>query len=264
MMLPPSTVTNAPEPMQPVIVTRAYEQSPHRTTDVVGTTAPRTLAAAGWVGCAIGYAVAALILSKSYRHITSDNWRDALREIRWLMPLMVSAFGLAYLGWIVWTTLAAINGHRVAPMASSPWLPPMAYLMGPVLGAAGALYKPEMTRGAVVGAVAWVCIGHGFVLLSLRSSARRIGADSREFTKLIWFPLASLGYRIIATTVLPSTSFDSSTIYTAMIAIDVTLMLAGAFAAYRAMHSFDLACSRDRYSSVANQLPAFMASAHRS
>jgi hypothetical protein len=29
------------------------------------------------------------------------------------------------------------------------------------------------------------------------------------------------------------------------------------------MHSFDQACARDRYRSVENQLPAFMASAHR-
>lgn len=250
--------------MQPVIVTRAYEQSPHRTADLVGTSAPRSLAAVGWVGAAICYAIAAVVLSKSFRHLTGDNWRDALREVRWLMPLLVSSVGIAYLGWIVWTTLAAINGHRVAPMASSPWLPPMAYLVGPAAAAAGAIYRPDMTRSLLVGAALWVFIGHGFVLFSMRSSARRIGADSREFTKLIWFPLASLGYRIIATTVLPSTSFDSPTVYTALISIDVILMLAGAFAAYGAMHSFDLACARDRYSSVANQLPAFMASAHRS
>jgi hypothetical protein len=40
-------------------------------------------------------------------------------------------------------------------------------------------------------------------------------------------------------------------------------MMATAHAVWRAMHSFDQACARDRYRSVENQLPAFMASAHR-
>ena len=40
------------------------------------------------------------------------------------------------------------------------------------------------------------------------------------------------------------------------------LMMSTALAVWRAMHSFDQACARDRYSSIENQLPAFMASAH--
>jgi hypothetical protein len=40
------------------------------------------------------------------------------------------------------------------------------------------------------------------------------------------------------------------------------LMMATALSVWRAMHSFDAACARDRYSSVENQLPAFMAHAH--
>jgi hypothetical protein len=47
------------------------------------------------------------------------------------------------------------------------------------------------------------------------------------------------------------------------VVIDVSLMMATAVAVWRAMHSFDLACARDRYSAVENQLPAFMAAAHR-
>ena len=80
---------------------------------------------------------------------------------------------------------------------------------------------------------------------------------------MIWFPLASLGYRVIATMVLPETSFNNSTWFAILVVIDVTLMTATAHAVWRAMHSFDQACARDRYSSVENQLPAFMASAHR-
>jgi hypothetical protein len=135
--------------------------------------------------------------------------------------------------------------------------------LGPAAAAAGSIYFSQFNRWWVLGGFTWVCIGHGFVLLSLRSSARRIGADADEFTKLIWFPLASLGYRIIATMVLPETSFNSSTWFAVLIVIDVTLMLATAHAVWRAMHSFDQACGRDRYSSVENQLPAFMAAAHR-
>ena len=185
------------------IVTRAYEHTAHTGPALVGTSAIRVLAAAGWLGSAVCYTVAAIALSKSYRHITTVNWKAAIDEIGWLLPLMVSSFAMAYLGWVVWSTLAAINGHRVAPLASSPWLPPIAYLFGPAAAAAGSIYKPGYDLWFIGGAVAWVCVGHGVVLLSLRSSARRIGADAYQFTKLLWFPLASLGYRMIATMVLP-------------------------------------------------------------
>jgi hypothetical protein len=261
--LPPALEHDEFEPVQPPVVTRAYEHTYHQGPALVGTGATRVLATAGWLGSAVGYTIAAVALSKSYRHITSDNWRAALDEIRWLLPLMVSSFGMAYLGWVVWATLAAINGHRVAPLASSPFLPPLAYLIGPVAAAAGSIYMPESNGLWLGGAIIWVCIGHGIVLLSLRSSARRIGADADQFTKLIWFPLASIGYRMIAIMVLPETSFNNSTWFAVLVTIDVMLMVSTAFAVWRAMHSFDQACARDRYSSVENQLPAFMASAHR-
>lgn len=262
-MLPPALEPHERELVQMPIVTRAYEHTVHAGPALIGTSAIRVLAAGGWLVCAVGYTVAAVELSKSYRHIKADNWRAAVEEIGWMLPLMLSSFGMAYLGWVVWTTLAAINGHRVAPLASSPWLPPFAYLVGPAAAAAASIRQPEHNGWWVAGAVIWVCIGHGLVLLSLRSSARRIGADAYQFTKLIWFPLASLGYRIIATMVLPETSFNNSTWFAVLVAIDVTLMMATSVAVWRAMHSFDQACGRDRYSSVSNQLPAFMAAAHR-
>ena len=262
-MLPPAPETHEPEDMQTPVVTRAYEHFERHGPHLVGTGATRVLAAAGWLGSAVGYSVAAIALSKSYRHITSDNWRAALKEIHWLLPLMISSFGMAYLGWVVWATLAAMNGHRVAPLASSPWLPPFVYVVGPSAAAIAAVYKPEWNGPLVAGAVIWVCLGHGFVLLSLRSSARRIGADAGEFTKVIIFPLASVGYHVIATVVLPSTSFDNPALFTVLVIVDVTLMLATAGAVWRAMHSFDQACARDRHLSLENQLPAFMARAHR-
>ena len=176
---------------------------------------------------------------------------------------MISSFGMAYLGWVVWATMAAINGHRVAPLASSPWMPPIAYLLGPIAAAVASIYKPESNGCGSSGRIVWVCIGHCVVLMSLRSSAKRIGADSDQFSRLFWFPLASLGYRGIATTVLPDTSFNNTTWFALLVTIDVILMMATAVAVWRAMHSFDLACARDRHSSVENQLPAFMAAAHR-
>lgn len=262
-MLPPMVEHHEPEPLVMPVVTRAYEHTPHQGPQLVGTSAIRALAGLGWLGTVTAYSLAAVALSKSYRHITLDNWRGAFDEIDWLMPFLISSFGLAYLGWVVWSTLAAINGHRVVPLASSPWLPPTAYLLGPAAAVAGSIVAPEENGWWLAGAIAWVFVGHGAVLVSLRSSARRIAADSEEFSKLIWFPLASAGYRIIATMVLPQTSFDNSAFFTALVVIDVTLMMATAVALWRAMHSFDKACARDRYTAVENQLPAFMAAAHR-
>jgi hypothetical protein len=262
-MLPPSVEHHEPEPLIMPVVTRAYEHAPHHNPNLLGTSAIRVLAAAGWTGCVVGYTIASIALSKTYRHITPKNWRLALDEIHWLAPLAVSSFGMAFLGWVVWTTLAAINGHRVAPLASSPWMSPLVYLVGPGLAFAGAIYRPDLDGVWVAGAAVWLCIGHGIVLFSLRASARRIGADADEFTKLIWFPLASIGYRIIATVVLPDTSFYNSAFFTVLVAIDVSLMMATALAVWRAMHSFDRACARDRYTAVENQLPAFMFAAHR-
>jgi hypothetical protein len=261
--LPPSLEHEEPEDTQTPIVTRAYEHTLHKNPDLVGTGATRVLAAAGWLGSAVAYTVAAVALSKSYRHITADNWRSAFDEIRWLLPLMISSFGMAYLGWVVWATMAAINGHRVAPLASSPFMPPLAYLVGPIAAYVASVYRPESNGLWLVGGIIWVCLGHCVVLVSLRSSAKRIGADSQQFSRLFWFPVASLGYRVIATTVLPDTSFDNTGWFALLVTIDVILMMSTAVAVWRAMHSFDLACARDRYSSVENQLPAFMASVHR-
>jgi hypothetical protein len=261
-MLPPSFDTHEPDPMVMPVVTRAYEHTKRQGPDVIGTSAVRLLVSAGWLGSVIGYTVAAVALSKSYRHITADNWRSAIDEVRWLLPLMISSFAMAYLGWVVWATIASINAHRVAPLASSPWLPPAAYLLGPAAAATASIYKPESNGMWLVGAILWICVGHGLVLFSMRSAARRIGGDAEQFTKLIWFPLASLGYRAIATIVLPDTSFYNSGWFGVLVAIDVMLMMATAVAVWRAMHSFDQACGRDRYSPVENQLPAFMASAH--
>ena len=261
-MLPPAFDPHEPEPMIMPVVTRAYEHTHHAGPDVIATGAVRVLAAAGWLGSVICYTAAAIALSKSYRHITADNWRTALDEIGWLMPFVISSFGMAYLGWVVWATIASVNSHRVAPLASSPWLPPIAYLFGPVAAAAGSIYRPDANGYWLAGALAWVFIGHGVVLVSLRSSSRRIGGDSGQFTKLIWFPPASVGYRLIATIVLPQTSFDNSAWFAALVVIDVMLMTSTALAVWRAMHSFDQACARDRYSSIENQLPAFMAAAH--
>jgi len=262
-MLPPAVDHHEPEPLLMPVVTRAYEHTEHPGPALLGTGATRVLAGAGWLGSVAGYAIAAIVLSKSYRHITAENWRSALDDLRWLMPLMISSFGMAYLGWVVWATLASINGHRVAPLASSPWLPPFAYLVGPAAAFAGSINKPEFNGYWLAGAAVWVCIGHGMVLMSLRSSARRIGADSEQFTRLMILPLAALGYRVIATIVLPDTSFDNSMWFAGLVVIDVILMMSTAVAVWRAMHSFDRACARDRYSSVENHLPAFMASAHR-
>ena len=261
-MLPPVFEPHEAEPLLMPVVTRAYEHTERPGSNLIGTSATRVLAAAGWLGSVGCYTIASIALSKSYRHITANNWRLALDQIRWLLPVTTSAFAMAYLGWVVWTTLASINAHRVAPLASSPWLPPAAYLLGPAAAAAGSIYKPEFNGWWLAGGFAWVCVGHGLVLVSLRSSARRIGGDSEEFTKLIWFPLASIGYRVIALIVLPDTSFDNSWTFTALVVIDVVLMMATAVAVWRAMHAFDQGCARDRYSSVENQLPAFMASAH--
>jgi len=260
--LPPAVEQSEPEPIQAPVVTRAYEHTDHRNPELLGTGATRILAAAGWLGSAVCYALAALALSRSYRHITADNWRSAFDQIRWLMPFVISSFGMAYLGWVVWATLAAINGHRVAPLASSPFMAPMAYVVGPVAAAAASLYKPENNGIWLAGAIIWVCVGHCFVLVSLRSSARRIGAASEQFSRLFWLPLASLGYRSIAIVVLPDTSFDNSMWFAVLVAIDITLMMATALSVWRAMHSFDAACARDRYSTIENQLPAFMAHAH--
>ena len=223
------------------------------------------LAAAGWLGSAVGYTVAAVALSKSYRHITGDNWRAAIDEIRWLLPLddLVVRDGLSRLGGVDDT-----GGDQRPPRRPAGFVAVAAAARISArsdAAARGCLDLPDRSHNGwwLAGAIVWVCIGHGFVLMSLRSSARRIGADADQFTKLIWFPLASLGYRIIATTVLPETSFNNTTWFAVLVAIDVILMMATAFAVWRAMHSFDHACARDRYSSVENHLPAFMAAAHR-
>ena len=62
------------------MVTRAYEHAQHRGRDLVSTSATRVLAAARWLGNAIGYTVATIALSSHI--VTSRSTTGGQRSTR--------------------------------------------------------------------------------------------------------------------------------------------------------------------------------------
>ena len=85
------------------------------------------------------------------------------------------------------------------------------------------VYKPESNGVWLAAAIAWVCLGHGVVLVSSRSSAREsepTALSSAGSSGSLWHRSA-IGS--IATMVLPDTSFNNTTFFTLLVTIDVTL-----------------------------------------
>ena len=262
-MLPPVLDPHEQEPLIMPVVTRAYEHTPHTNPDLLGTERHPGAGQRRLVGSVVGYSIAAVALVEV---VPAHHRRQLARRLR-RDPLadavddLVVRHGLPRLGRVgddgvdQWTSGCATGLVAVAAAVCLP-------CSGPLRRWPARSTSRRPTATGSPAPIVWVCIGHGVgarVPAQLGSSHRR---RLRQFTKLIWFPLASLGYRVIATIVLPDTSFNNTALFTALVAIDVMLMMATAVAVWRAMRSFDQACARDRYSSVENQLPAFMASAH--
>ena len=181
-MLPPQVDQVEQELVQVPMVTRPDEHTARQGPELIGTSATRVLAAAGWTGSAVGYTIAAIALSKSYRHITGQNWHAAPR----LDPLadavddLVVRDGVPGLGRVgdVGRSQRSSRGSAgvlaVPPARRLPRRPRCRSLRLDLQTGAQRLGGwPPPSAGCASAMV--------FVLLSLRSSARRrIGADRRR------------------------------------------------------------------------------------
>jgi hypothetical protein len=96
---------------------------------------------------------------------------------------------LSYLTWCWWCTTAAVNAHRITPLATSPMLPPVVYLGGPAILLVAMNGTGDLRRyGPGVG-IAVTALGHLAVVFSLRSTARRLRGNDGSMTRLIWVPV---------------------------------------------------------------------------
>jgi hypothetical protein len=220
------------------------------------TTMFRVITLAGWLGAvASSFALAAAML---------PMFRDDEPHGLIVAPSADVVFGMAslfamlavYLGWFVWSTLAAFNASRLVPRSTSPWFPVVVYLAGPVFLVVCSQPRPD--RGYyILAATLLFALAHCAVVASLRSTAVRIGGSVAEFSKLLILPLAWFLYRLV--TLMTIAFFDgpwrSLPMLVSLVIMEALFPLGIGLASWRAMTSFDRGCERMSRPAVEVQLP---------
>lgn len=143
------------------------------------------------VGGYVLLAVAAGYMTFWYGRAGIDGFLSSTEhEPEALDTVLAVAGGVTYVGWLWWSVVACVNARRIRPLAGSPWLPVWVYVCGPLLLFGVRYLEAGLVRDAVllVGALT-VAYGHFAVIASLRSTARRVGAPTAPFTRLIIGPI---------------------------------------------------------------------------
>ena len=244
-----------PEPSHPyhhVDTTNA-----HAPIFLLPTMVARILATIGWVGAVVTSTLLLVALFPSFEDGDSRNFVLELDAEPWYAATLIVSTAVIYLGWLWWSLSASFNARRLAPLATSPWLPTMVYLVGPLIVLIG-LDADESYRSLVVfGGCAWIAIGHLVVVASMRSTAGRIGASMDEFSKLLWLPLAGVAYRMLTITLLTfvDDAWQKPGLLLAFGALGVLFPVGMVAATWRATESFDHACHRVNTRSLGLELP---------
>jgi hypothetical protein len=230
---------------EPAVPPRASRSKGRRRPFLLPTAAARVLATMGWLGTALAWVLLLGALIPYFEDGDARGFWIALEDDAWFSATLIVSGIVVYLGWLWWAISAAFNVRRVSIIGTSPWLPTMVYLVGPLI----VLASPELDTYSDVLAVcgiAWIGIGHLVVVASFRKSAARIGGLTDEFSKLLWLPLAWLAYRGIANAIVTFTddAWRKPVFLFVIGAIGALFPLAMASAVWRATEAFDHACRR--------------------
>jgi hypothetical protein len=218
----------------------------------------RLLATAGWMGTVVAGVLLLAALVPSFEVGETRNFMIPLDEGPWFGATVIVSTVVVYLGWLWWTLSAAFNARRVAPLSTSPWLPTMVYLVGPLIVLIGLDGEDPWVDVVVFCGLAWICIGHLIVVASFKGTAGRIGASVDEFSKLLWLPIASGVYRVCVNTLLANTDdqWRKPVLLFALGAVSVLFLVGMAVATWRATESFDHAVRRLNTRSLGLELPS--------
>lgn len=159
--------------------------APHRGLMMAPTRLARVLASTGWAGELLAMLLLLVALVPAFDTGDSRDFMIPLDESAWFGGTLIVSTLVTYFGWFWWSTVASYNAHRVVPLATSPWLPTLVYLGGPVFALAGLDLGRAARPYVVFAGLVWLGLGHLMVVASLRTSADRMGASTYEFSKLL-------------------------------------------------------------------------------
>ena len=226
---------------------------------------PRTMVIAGLLA-ALGSPLVAFVLERQgHLRLDGSDWYFDDRGRSVATAVVVAVVSCAVLGWLWWTTAAALNARKQARYTVSPLFAPLlivlmsacAFVLGGTLQA-DALGDDERTRKAVTVAVliAVIVLCHFMILEAYRRAAGVIGASQRTWLLVILLPWATLAANGLAQFFAQAVG-DS---YLKVIAMG-NMFVCGlqVLALYQAMSSFDRACSgRHMPHDDRGELPEFL------
>ena len=228
---------------------------------------PRTIVIAALLA-ALGSPLVGFVLERQ-GHLTlaGTNWYFDERGRTVATAVVAAVVSCTVLGWLWWTTAAALNARKQARYTVSPWFAPLLILLMSGCGflLVGVLRNntygdDERTqKWLIVAALVVVAvISHFMILEAYRRAAAVIGGSQRPWLLVILLPLVTLGANLIAQ-FFARTVGDS---YLKAIALgNIFVVGVQVLALYQAMSSFDRACSgRHMAHNDRGELPDFLRS----
>lgn len=228
---------------------------------------PRTIVIAALLA-ALGSPLIAFVLERQgHLELDGRDWYFDERGRSVATAVVVAVVACSVLGWLWWTTAAALNARKQARYTVSPVFAPILILLMSGCGVllAGTLQSDaysddEQTRRAIIVAalIAIAVICHFLILEAYRRAAGVIGAAQRPWLLVILLPWATLAANLLAQ-FFARTVGDSYLKYMAL----GNMFVCGVqvLALYQAMSSFDRACSgRHMAHNERGELPDFLRS----
>ena len=226
---------------------------------------PRTMVIAGLLG-ALGSPLVAFVLERQgHLRLDGSDWYFDERGRSVATAVVVAVVSCAVLGWLWWTTAAALNARKQARYTVSPLFAPLlivlmsacAFVVGGTLQT-GALGADEQARKTMTltALISVIVLCHFVILEAYRRAAGVIGASQRTWLLVILLPWATLAANGLAQFFAQAVG-DS---YLRVIAMG-NMFVCGlqVLALYQAMSSFDRACSgRQMAHDDRGELPEFL------
>ncbi|HRB01776.1 MAG TPA: hypothetical protein PLP26_00335 [Ilumatobacteraceae bacterium] len=228
---------------------------------------PRTMVIAGLLA-GLGSPLVGFILER-HGHLELDgtNWYLDDRGRSVATAVVASVVACSVLGWLWWTTAAALNARKQARYTVSPIFAPLLIVLmsGCAVLLVGTLRTSsygddERTRKALVvtALIVITVVAHFLILEAYRRAAGVIGASQRPWLFVIVLPWVTVAANLLAQ-FFAKTVGDS---YLNVMALG-NMCVCGiqVLALYQAMSSFDRACSgRHMAHNERGELPDFLRS----
>ncbi len=226
---------------------------------------PRTMVVAALLA-ALGSPLIGFVLERQgHLRLDGTNWYFDEHGRSVAIAVLVAVVAGSVLGWLWWTTAAALNARKQARYTVSPLFAPLLILVmtGCAILLVGTLQadsfaNDEHTRKALVitALIAIMVVSHFLILEAYRRAAGVIGASQRPWLFVILLPWATLAANLLA-------QFFARTVGDSYLKVSAlgNMFVCGVqvLALYQAMLSFDRACSgRHMAHNERGELPDFL------